>query len=72
MRKFKEILKGTWQGNTHRKEIFNILWNREIYTFDPEDGTYFKFNTKSDFEFGNYIKVRRNFFLWYDEPNFYA
>lgn len=72
MRKFKEILRGTWEGSTHRKEIFNILWNGEVYTFDPNDSYYFIFKNGDDFEVGYYVKVGRNFLLWHEEPNFYA
>ena len=71
MRKYTEILKGTWKGRTHRKSIFNILYNNEIFTLDPLDNTYFVFMNPLNFEWGYYIKRGRNFFLYCEEPMFY-
>lgn len=71
MRKFEEILRGAWEGRTHRNRMFNILWNGEVYTFDPSDNSYVVFKN-GRFEIGNYVKVGRDFLLWRDEPNFYS
>ena len=72
MLKFQEILKGTYEGVVHRKQLFNIFHSNNCYTLDPEDSIYFIFRGGQNFECGTYIKNGRSFFLCCEEPCFYA
>ena len=68
MRKYRDILKGSYQGVTHRKKIFNIAYNNKIYTFDPSDHIYLVFKNSNKLEIGSYIRSKGNFYLHYEEP----